>query len=190
MSWPPKNIGELHDFDSVVRKRLREQGNISWDSIQPAVSIPRKKGFRTRYLHQIPDGSNSLLSFAKKELKPHLTKFSNAFTPVYEAVKNAYEHGNAHEKDAKILLSTRKDGSGLEVLVGDEGRQGIHPEFWTFVNKVYDHSDTVTNWYDYSKEQRPPEHAGLGTLNIHRGTRDFTYHKSEELGGLLVRMLF
>lgn len=91
----------------------------------------------------------------------------NIFTALYEAVLNAYTHGNKRDKNKKVLLGSKIGDSSLEFIIADQGKS-LHPDFMRFVlahRERTDQRSNFINWYEFADTDKKNEYNnGTGTF--------------------------
>jgi anti-sigma regulatory factor (Ser/Thr protein kinase) len=110
------------------------------------------------------------------------------FTALYEAVLNAYQHGNKREINKKVTIAHKVNNDSVEVAVVDEGGV-IDSDFIPFVIRHREgrHEKHFLDYYDFSGKERPPRNNGTGTSFMHTYVDDISYFKSKQ-GGLVVHL--
>jgi hypothetical protein len=101
------------------------------------------------------------------------------FCPVYEAILNAYEHGNLRNRDKKVVVGFSPKA---EYAVLDEGGS-IHADLVSYVLALRERQN-VNPFYDFSSKQKAGRNLGLGTKLMHEYF-DIQYYPAQT-GGLAV----
>jgi anti-sigma regulatory factor (Ser/Thr protein kinase) len=131
------------------------------------------------YLEQIRDVS--------KEGR-HTGKHERFHSGVYEAVRNAFQHGNKKDPSKKVIISYKSTDDAFEVVVADEGGS-INGNFAPFV--LFHRNglpDKPNSFYKFAPEvERLEENSGIGTYIIHSVSDEVNYFINEN-GGLSVQM--
>ena len=118
----------------------------------------------------------------------HTGKQERFHAGVYEAVRNAYQHGNRKDALKKITLHYRSVEDTFEVVVGDQGGE-INADFIPFILlHRYKQLGQPLNFYQFSGTKQPYENAGVGTFVIHVVSDEVNYFRNSN-GGLSVQMI-
>ena len=109
----------------------------------------------------------------------------------YEALLNAYQHGNQRDDSKKIVLAHQFRPKGVDVFVQDEGGN-LDPLFGLFVvQKRLRSGRLAKDFYEFArnfKTRRPREgNQGVGTHIIHAYFDDVYYYRGKN-DGLIVHM--
>lgn len=138
------------------------------------------------YSSQTREIINPILNEAEnKGYKPNIS------TAIFEAVKNAFEHGNSRSPNKSILIGHKFNDKSLELLVCDKGKE-LHKSFLRFI-LAQRNKKSETNflkWYEFSKT-KPRENTdnlGLGTSFIHAYMDKIGYFYNSESDGLALYM--
>lgn len=113
----------------------------------------------------------------------------NIFTAIYEAVLNAYQHGNNYDPNKSIRVDYKITNQQLEIAITDQGGI-IKSEFIPFVlrHREGKHKTKFLDFYEFTKTKKPVTNNGTGTSFIHTYVDEVSYFKSKE-GGLVVYLL-
>jgi len=122
------------------------------------------------------------------EEKNEIFRSSKVYTPIYEAILNAYQHGNNYDNNKKILLSYNLTKKNLEFIISDEGIQSkLHSSFIRYIltlrEKKYKKKQECINWYDFSKSKKEEQNLGVGIYFMHVYMDKVLFYRSKELGG-------
>lgn len=113
----------------------------------------------------------------------------NLFTAVYEAVKNAYEHGNNHNPDLPIDLAYLVGEDRFDVMVQDAGGT-LDPNFLAYVERYRrgEHRKQVIDFYEFSGKEKQGDNQGTGVHFMFTYLDDLFFYRSVN-DGLLVHMV-
>lgn len=187
-----KDIFDIDNIDSVIRQVLKEktaidlrEHDIPLYEILPhykiqEINIPDKK----HYDDTIRKSIKKILKVADK------SGFNRdkLGTSVYEAVRNAYQHGNNYDSNKKIVIAHYITRESLDISIIDEG--GIlKPEFVAFALRFKNPelAKKFMSFYEFTKQEQPAENFGLGTYLIHSYVDEVNYFKSAN-NGLVVNL--
>src|SRR3989344_5524916 len=69
------------------------------------------------------DELKDISSLVEDEIKKFVNEGypDNIYTPIYEAILNAYQHGNKRDPDKKVRFAYHLGESHLDILIEDEG---------------------------------------------------------------------
>jgi len=116
------DLFNLEDPNSIIRKIINGEEEIILAEIaQRKVSIPI--GYELKELHLKSGNGKEINSLINEEIK----KFKeagypeNIYTPIYEAILNAYQHGNKRDPNKKIIFAHKIGETSLDIIVEDEG---------------------------------------------------------------------
>lgn len=107
-------------------------------------------------------------------------KFDGA---VYEAFRNAYQHGNHKDPKKKVTLSYRTTPENFEVVVSDQGGK-INGDFIPFVlMHRQGHLQTPYSFYKFARNaKQKPENSGIGTYILHMVSDEVNYFTNPDHG--------
>lgn len=116
-------------------------------------------------------------------------KKTGLYAPIYEALLNAFQHGNRRDVSKKVALHYKTTKSFVEVMVEDEGGV-LDANFIPFILRHRDpkYLQKPTNFYDFVGIKMPETNHGTGTNFIHFYADQVSYHRSES-DGLIVRIV-
>ncbi|MFC1768129.1 ATP-binding protein [Nanoarchaeota archaeon] len=183
------DIFDVGDLGSVVRKLVKEEARIDLAEFDVSTyTIPDDYTVTSRtfesetYRKEIRAWIEPIIAEAEERGHPQ-----NLFTALYEAVLNAYHHGNERDPEKTVTLAYKITDQAVELSVMDEG--GIlDPEFLSFVlwHREGRHKEKVVSFYDFANKKRNDENLGTGTTFMHQYA-NVSYFKGEN-GGLVVHM--
>ncbi|MFH1376013.1 MAG: ATP-binding protein [Candidatus Woesearchaeota archaeon] len=185
-----QDIFDLSNIRSVPRERLRKGGpiklaNIHINSLDPINFNITEIRF---------NAEQSLDTQIKQRISPIRDKLTilgfdgdKLYTAIYEAVRNAHQHGNKsdHSKPVKVGLRYSKDH--IECIVSDLGQE-LDPEFASYVlfHRLGCQDEVKpTDFYSFTGREKPNPNNGTGTYFMHLYSDEVKYCISPE-GGLLV----
>lgn len=116
---------------------------------------------------------------------------SNLFTAMYEAIKNAHEHGNKKDPEKKVTVGHKITPTGAAIIISDEGGV-LDSQFANFILEQRisrSESSNFLDWYKFSDREKPRGNLGTGTSFIHAYSSDVRYYMSED-GGITIAMAF
>ncbi len=177
---------DFFSLDNVLAKQ-RMDGNIIISKLEPKIKIPS-------YFNKIDvklDNFNYAQDIRKiiEPISRKVEKFGfshNIFTGLYEALLNAYQHGNKFDDDKKLILGSNYNEDKLEFIVGDSGKI-LHKNFFRFILKHRERTDngsSFINWYKFSGELRSNINNGTGTSFMHAYFDNIKYFNSLDTKGL------
>lgn len=108
---------------------------------------------------------------------------------LYEAVRNAHQHGNNFDPAKKIDIFYLDEPNRGELVVADEG--GIlNGNFIPFILYNRMRPKEALSFYNFAPNATQcDENSGIGTFTIHYSADEVRYFKNEK-GGLSVQMIF
>ena len=186
-----KTIDDLFSFKdrrSLVRRNYN--GNISLGDYPDLPVFKPDNSYKTVSIVIGPD--EDAFSYLPKITEictkgKHTGKQEKFLTAVYEAFRNAYQHGNKRDPAKKIHLSYRIGNDFFEVVVSDEGREML-ADFIPFVMMHQVGLDTACSFYEFSDaKEKLDENSGIGTFIIHYSSDEVKYFKNE-FGGLSIAL--
>jgi len=119
----------------------------------------------------------------------HTGKQDKFYSAVYEAVRNAHQHGNKKDPSKKIGIAYKTTPDSFEVIVSDYGGR-INANFIPFVLLHRQGlSRQVISFYQFAPSVRQlPENSGIGTYTMHMVCDEVNYYKNRN-GGLSVQLI-
>jgi anti-sigma regulatory factor (Ser/Thr protein kinase) len=112
----------------------------------------------------------------------------NLQTGIYEAVLNAYQHGNRRDPNKIITLADNIDEHIAQIAVIDQGGV-LDSAMASYILLHRVHDTPIPDFYTFSGKKRNPENNGTGTRFMHIYFDRVEYFKSLD-GGLLVRLQY
>lgn len=192
---PKRDLADLANRNSVIRAHMAAQGPIylaefskqqvhldrSWKRRIYTPDELMKSGDSTpaQAMRRVADEYKNLLS--ERRMSP-------AGTGAYEAIRNAFEHGNNERGDLRFLVAERWNDTTVELVVEDSGAGGIRHEMFPFISEVQKKRQAAKGFYEFAGEVNPPDHVGVGTKVMMVGFDEVRYFAGGQLGGLLVHM--
>ena len=183
------DIFNLDNPNSIVRRLIESQKEINLENlVQKRIQIPID--YELKELNIQSGESNEINSLIEKEIK----KFSeigypeNIYTPIYEAIRNAYQQGNKNNSGKKVRFAYKIGQANLNILVEDEGKI-IDSAFAPFILKHREGNNKkkFINFYEFSGTEKPKTNNGTGTAFIHAYMDEVNYFLGEY--GLIVHMI-
>ncbi len=187
---------DMFSLEGNLIESLLDQENIRLsDTTIPSLDIPEHFNTITFSIDSADNSRKKLkeILYPIKELIDSEEEFpTNLYTGVYEAVLNAYQHGNKYE-NKNIRLSYKKTKSkdkslSLEIIVEDQGKT-LPKGFLRYIllqREQKNNQEHFLNWYDFSKKEPIGSNNGTGTSFMHASFDNIDYFRSREFGGLLV----
>ena len=113
---------------------------------------------------------------------------SRIFTGIYEAVLNAYQHGNNKDPNKPVTIAFKLSDTQLDVVVIDKGGY-LDNNFIKFAlqHREGKHKEHFLNFYSVFGIPNPPGNNGTGTSFIYTYFDRVEYYKYEP-GGLAVKL--
>jgi len=180
------DLFNLEDPNSIIRKIINGEEEIILAEIaQRKVSIPI--GYELKELHLKSGNGKEINSLINEEIK----KFKeagypeNIYTPIYEAILNAYQHGNKRDPNKKIIFAHKIGETSLDIIVEDEGGV-IEGVFVPLKHRERDVRRKFINFYEFANKEKPQSNNGTGTSFIHAYMDEVNYYLGEN--GLIVHM--
>ena len=137
------------------------------------------------YVEEIKTMAELYGEYARKKEFDYLSVFSS----IYEAILNAHVHGNKLNSKP-ILFASLSSKKSLEYIICDSS-EILPMHLKPFISSIRNRTICANNpisWYDFSKQEKPQENNGTGTLNIHNAMDIVKYFKSEDTQGLAIYM--
>ncbi len=186
----PLDLMSLDDLESLARQPFAGPDAINLAEVNmPPMSI--SDNYSTVDV-VIRDGSVSEMKKLVENLGENMgldLRQLKLYAPLYEALLNAFQHGNKRDSAKPIKLHYAKMPEYVEMLVEDTG--GIlNPNFIPFVlrQRQHLHGQKNVNFYEFCGVEKPDTNFGTGTFFIHAGSDEVTYHKSGN-NGLIIKMV-
>lgn len=186
---PSNDLMELDAIVSLARQPFT-QGEINLAECNIA-SMQISEDYRTLAVN-VATGSikemEGLMNFLQYETGIDFSALK-LYTPVYESILNAFQHGNRRDSTKAIRVHYRRTDEMVEIMVEDEGGT-LNPSFVPYVLRHHDerYMNKPIDFYTFCGVEKPETNLGNGTFFIHNGPDDVTYHKSQK-NGLIVRMV-
>jgi len=118
----------------------------------------------------------------------HTGRHERLFSGLYEALRNAHQHGNQKDSEKAIEIAYRPITDGFEVVVSDEGGK-LDASFIPFILMHRQGMLRPLSFYDFAPDtQRLEENTGNGTFVIHMSADEVNYFINYA-GGLSVQMI-
>ena|SRR3989338_315957 len=186
----PLDLMSLDDLESLARQPFAGPDAInlaevnmppmSVSDVYSTIDISIRTG-SVEEMKKVVDGLGENMGLDLKKLR--------LYAPLYEALLNAFQHGNKRDSARPIRLHYARMPEQIELLVEDNG--GIlNPNFIPFVLRQRQHipGQNNVNFYEFCGVEKPDTNLGTGTFFIHAGSDEVTYHKSGN-NGLIIRMV-
>ena len=186
------DIFDIDDIESIIRKHWAENGVIDLKKFNiPHYAIPSDYEVKELHLPAI-DYDAEIKSDIKRILKTAEDNGFNReklFTPIFEACRNAHQHGNQHNPYKKVIIGYKIVPGSLDIAIIDEGGK-LDPEFASFVMRHRQglHRTKYVNFYTFSNKSPAGDHQGAGTTLIHSYVDAVKYYKSKD-NGLVVNLI-
>ncbi len=184
-----EDIVALSDPDSLVRRPF-ENGTIRLsDHVLPtfypddtyqglAINIPQDKDAFDFY--------NPIAEICRAA-KP-TGKHEKLFGGLYEAFRNAHQHGNKKDPEKAIRINYRATEDAFEVVVSDEGGK-LDANFIPFILLHRQGLDKPYPFYRFAPHvERREENSGTGTYVMHMAADEVNYYKNQ-WGGLSAQLI-
>ncbi len=187
----PNNIDlfNLEDPNSIVRKIICKDKEINLkEFVETKFVIPLDyiiKEFKIKKGDSLE--INSLIDDEMKKFR--LEGYpENIYTPIYEAILNAYQHGNKRDQNKKVIFAYKLNNANLITLVEDEGGI-IDPLLIPFIlkHREMEFNKKSISFYKFSQREKPKENNGTGTSFMHIYMDKINYYLGEH--GLIVHMI-
>jgi len=113
---------------------------------------------------------------------------ANLFTALYEAMLNAYQHGNQLDETKPVQVAYKIGDNNAEIGVIDQGGL-ISPAFIPFIkrHRLGMHKERFLDWYSFTNQDKPKTNNGTGTSFMHTYVDNVQYFKSAD-GGLVCHL--
>ncbi len=185
------DIFNLDNLESVVRNKFGTNKEVKLKDLTNNYSAIPNDYERI----ELKLESEEVFSELRDKIQPICTEFekegygANLFTAVYEAVLNAYQHGNKKDTSKKITLAYKHSLEHLDLMVEDEGGV-VDSNFVPFVLRHREgvYKEKFLNFYEFSGKEKPDKNQGTGTSFMHQYVDSVNYLISEK-GGLIVHMV-
>ena len=188
------DLFEIGDKDSLVRQIIQSKNEI--DLTTHNTEAPLESFYKDYTIESIvidPENHRHDVSTKLKKLREILEINDielGVQTAAYEAVLNAYEHGNKFDHTKEILIGYQLNPNSFKFFVEDSG--GIlKPEFASYImNFRVQNNERIKfkSFYDFSDETPNTEqNQGVGTFFMHQYMDKINYFKGST-GGLIVEM--
>ena len=185
-----QDIFDAACIDSLVRKIFRERGELDLQHF----SIPTYKIRQDYTVVECQIDQKTHGKDIRRTIEPIIDKAEsmgyshNLFTAVYEAVLNAYQHGNKMDPNKKVTIAYKIGREKADIVVMDEGGV-LDPEFVPFVlhHREGQHTTRFLDFYKFTGREKPEGNNGTGTSFMHTYVDTVSYFKSPA-GGLVVQL--
>lgn len=172
-------------FEEEIQQQAVDSGYINLRNLQvSSLSIPSR--FTIKSLHLCEKNYKTEIKTFLQELK-----LSNGIlTAVFEALINAFEHGNNYDSSKGLYFAYFFNNKYLEFIICDSGGV-LNLLFPSFILAIRSNKNQSLNWYDFSKVEQKRENLGFGTMFMHQYMQDIKYFKSayeDTQGGLFLYM--
>jgi anti-sigma regulatory factor (Ser/Thr protein kinase) len=182
------DIFSLVERESGMRLITDSADTIDLATLSLEPFIP-SSDYRVRMLHPTAD-----LAWITAALTPLVRSAEKRGFPagieagLYEALLNAYQHGNNADAAKPLGLATRMRERDLDVVVMDAGGR-IDPRFAAYVLLHRSREPVkIPDFYTFSGREQKGTHHGVGTRLMHVYFDKVSYYRSS-LGGLAVHLL-
>lgn len=133
------------------------------------------------YKQEIKKISSGVMTYAQK-----IGSFNHTFqTAIYEAISNAWQHGNRLDSSKNLILAKFATPNSLEVIISDEAEE-LPKDFQPFIETVKKSEGGFIDWYNFSDNAIRCEgrNYGTGTSFMHMYSDEVKYFKSKDTRGL------
>ena len=187
-----RDIFDINSKTSIVRRNL--ESCLIYDLNELDVEkyeLPeefRSNSFsfdKDNYKTAIENAVNIILP--KENSKLDEQDYEELFTCTYEAMLNAYQHGNNYSEDKSVQVGHKITEDKAHIVVTDQGGK-LNPSFVSFVLKHRQEKDLANNFtsfYDFSGNKQNNVNLGMGTYFMHVYADKINYYKGND-GGLVV----
>ncbi|MBI4146585.1 ATP-binding protein [Candidatus Woesearchaeota archaeon] len=183
------DLFSLKSPDSLTRRQFREPIRIQKDTqlplFQPDGSYVAETITITPEQNTL-DYNGKLAEICKRGA--HTGKHERFSNAVYEAFRNAHQHGNKKDPSKTITVHHRSTETTFEVVVSDQGGT-LRPDFPAYIAFIRQRPCGILSYYTFAPgtPRDTNENAGIGTFNIHLTSDRVEYYRNEH-GGLSVKM--
>ena len=183
------DLFNLEDPNSIIRKVVGDDELIDISELaQRRVQIP--VGYEIKELSIENGESKEISSLVEDEIKKLVNEGypDNIYTPIYEAILNAYQHGNKRDPDKKVRFAYHLGESHLDILIEDEGTI-LNSTFVPFIlkHRESDVKSKYIDFYKFARKEKPKANNGTGTSFMHAYMDEINYYLGEH--GLMVHMV-
>ena len=188
----PNNMDlfDLEDPSSLIRRVLiKDNKNINLkEFLETRFIIPADYDIKEFNLKEGNSLEINSLMDDKMQKFQSAGYLENIYTPIYEAILNAHQHGNKHDLNKKIRFAYKLSDSNLNILIEDEGGI-IDSVFMLFIlkHREAEFNKKSINFYKFSQRQKPEKNNGTGTSFMHIYMDKINYYLGEY--GLIVSMI-
>jgi anti-sigma regulatory factor (Ser/Thr protein kinase) len=184
-----KELFELDSLDSLVRLYFARQKPIELKRFKvETFEIPPDYAILNliigeNYASEIREQIEPVIRLAEEKGCNH-----NLYTAVYEAVLNAYQHGNRKDPKKKTTVAYKLGEEAVQFAIIDQGRQ-MDPNFIPYIlrHKAGAHKIKFLNYYEFTGKEQPKTNNGTGTSFMHEYVDKVEYFKAKN-GGLVVHL--
>ncbi|MDD3175093.1 MAG: ATP-binding protein [Candidatus Nanoarchaeia archaeon] len=127
---------------------------------------------------------NAVKVILPKEGKINDDDYGHLYTCTYEAILNAFQHGNKYDPLKQVKVGHKFTPEHAHIVVMDQGGK-LHPSFVSFIvkNRQSISKDHVANFYKFSGlNDNNGVNNGTGTYFTHIYSDKVNYYKSKENG--------
>ncbi|MBR9691393.1 hypothetical protein GOV06_01280 [Candidatus Woesearchaeota archaeon] len=184
------DIFDFENLDSIVRKVFEQEGLVSLSKLNDKkVSIPAD--YKIKEIN-LETGEPSEMRLAIEPISQEFEKAGygpQLFTALYEAVLNAFQHGNKKDSSKLIRVGYKISEEQVDIMVEDQGGE-LDPNFIPYIleHREERYKNHFKNFYEFSGKEKPSKNHGTGTMFMHQYTDRVNYYHSEN-DGLIVHMI-
>lgn len=183
-NWTSLNLVDL--FDSTIQEEIICEGYINLRKLNVSeLEIPKRFEILRLSLNS-EDYERVVKDFLEESIFNSCAP--SVKTALFEAIINAFQHGNDYNSRKGLLFAYYFNANYLEFILCDSG--GIFNIFFPeYLKKLRKTSSLYLNWYGYSNLVPKNRNQGVGTSFIHMYFDDIKYFRSHEgntKGGLFL----
>ncbi|MAG39166.1 hypothetical protein CMO90_03705 [Candidatus Woesearchaeota archaeon] len=185
-----KDVLNLDNLESIVRKVVNKEEKITLSDFN-LESYTISDNYKKKLINlekgdysEIRDNIEPIAKEAENQGYP-----PSIFTALYEAVLNAFQHGNKKNVKKQIEIAYKTGSKKFDILVRDEGGE-LDSNFIPFILRHREGAfkEKFIDFYEFSGIEKPITNNGTGTSFMHTYVDEVQYLKSTQ-NGLIVRMI-
>ena len=185
-----RDIFSLEDSESHVRKSIDSTSNITLSMLctPPYNPSPEFIKYRVPFIRGLDAEILFFLGPLINPLEEETGLPTNIYTALYEAIRNAFQHGNQKDLKKPVHFYIKK-GAPLEFLIEDQGGS-IDPLFASFIllQRQKGRGDALLDFYAFAQRAKPEKNNGTGTSFIFQYSDRVFYYRSNT-SGLIVHII-
>ena len=184
-----KDIFDIDNIDSSIRRIVKEKGFVDLKDIElESFTIP--ENYQTKQF-SLPEKKydnviNKQIRKVQKVASENGFNHQKVNTVLFEAVRNAHQHGNKLDPNKKITIAYNIVPGKYDFIIVDQGGV-LNPKFISYMQRYKQglHREKPISFYDFANQKNGTDNLGRGILLIHSYADKVSYYKSPDNGLML-----